>query len=198
MLLKCDSAHGDAEGAFAAGSSDGSSSSSNRGHNANSTTATTAGGEDTAASLASLHARVKAARAVVRRCECQWNALMSQVAVIQQEMEAATIEDYSNRELRGKTRLARFSPKANWWWRIRVRPLLYLVASIFATICSVLVLWSEVTFFYENPTLSVYALFIEGAGVSGQYANLELITFLTLAYLSICTYRVLFRLRFLS
>ena len=60
---------------------------------------------------------------------------------------------------------------------------------------SVIVVWSEVLMYRTQPTLSVYALVLNAAGAEEAYFGLETLTFLTLLYLSVCTYRVVFKLR---
>ena len=91
--------------------------------------------------------------------------------------------------------LSEHIPTLLWWWKVKIRPIMYLCLTVVACLFSVAVLWSEVTFFQSDPTISLYAIVIAGAGHTGLYFNVEVIAFITLFYLSFCTYRVIFQLR---
>ena len=85
-----------------------------------------------------------------------------------------------------------------WYWKVAIQPRLYYAAAFLTTCMSLLLVWSEVTFSVESPTLSVYALVIGVDGHDAKYLALELVSFLTLFYLCICTFRVVFTLGILS
>ena len=74
--------------------------------------------------LASLHGRVIRAQAVINRCQCQWDDLMLRVQALQDELDNV---DNPQRSLVGGSGnacrgwVSRFSPTANWYWRIKVR-----------------------------------------------------------------------------
>lgn len=73
--------------------------------------------------------------------------------------------------------------------------MLLIAGACVTTVMSVIVVWSEVLLFRTQPTLSVYALVLNTAGAKEAYFTLETLTFLTLLYLCVCTYRVVFKLR---
>lgn len=73
--------------------------------------------------LARLHGRVIRAQAVIHRCACQWDDLMRRVSSLQDEIDNAdnpqrTLVGGSGTACRGL--LSRYSPTANWYWRIKV------------------------------------------------------------------------------
>ena len=70
-----------------------------------------------------------------------------------------------------------------------------MIGAIVASTLSIIVVWSEMLMSRTQPTLSLYALMLNGVGTTGQYFNIELLTFFSLLYLCVCTYRVVFKLR---
>merc|ERR1712038_1302752 len=61
---------------------------------------------------------------------------------------------------------------------------------------SVLIVWSEVTFFSQSPTLSIFAALV--SGFNPNYFALECICLVTICYLSLCTYYTVFKVRVLN
>ena len=70
-----------------------------------------------------------------------------------------------------------------WYWKVKVGahclfgspntklqcvPVVYFVAAVLATIMSLLLLWSEVFFFVESPTLSLIANIVLPNGVASN------------------------------
>eukprot|EP01147_Barroeca_monosierra_P000206 gene206-3591_t len=149
-------------------------------------------------SLATLHARLKQSQLVARRYECLYADLLKKAIHLEDVVDQASKPD---RQFISTIRpppsgfFAAYLPSIMWWWLVKIRPFLYLSLAIVASAFSLAVLWSEITFSMSNPTISIYAILINSMGHTGHYFNLELVTFLTLFYLSLCTYRVIFRLR---
>ncbi|KAK9720545.1 hypothetical protein K7432_004089 [Basidiobolus ranarum] len=80
-----------------------------------------------------------------------------------------------------------------WWWYIRLQPLLCRVLAIVAGIMSIALVWSEITFMSTKPVLSIFGIIFQAAG--NAYGTVEWIAFLTMAYMCICAYTSLFKLK---
>jgi hypothetical protein len=55
-----------------------------------------------------------------------------------------------------------------WWWKVRLRPLFFVVITITCILTSLAIVWSEVTFFSTSPKLSVFAWLVQSTGVDRQ------------------------------
>ena len=77
-------------------------------------------------------------------------------------------------------------------------PHLLKMAAIMAGMMSVMLTWSEVTFSFSSPTLSLYAIFIQLAASHDDYRWIEVISFLTITYMASCTFFTVFRVRVLN
>lgn len=63
---------------------------------------------------------------------------------------------------------------------------------------SVFVIWSEATFFITTPAVSLFAVFISRASESYNYFAIEVISTFTIAYLCVCAYYTIFKIRILN
>eukprot|EP01135_Chromosphaera_perkinsii_P010526 Nk52_evm36s2152 gene=Nk52_evmTU36s2152 len=155
----------------------------------------------TMATLVSLHRKLMNAVRMVQRTETQWEEILDKAF----ELEAI-IENEKNpdRKFRGyfdspaKGRWDDLKLTAEWWWKVHVKRCVTIVMAVVCTIMSLALIWSEATFSVKDPTLSIYAIIIHGSGDWGKYTNVEVISFVTLLYMSFCTYSTLFRVRFLD
>lgn len=140
----------------------------------------------TRASLAKLHAKVKASKRVLNRCQCQWDDLVQHAVDVQDNIANRHRDDrVFHRSLGGPPK----RPHAEWMWRVKIKPGLMYLASFVCVGASIILLWSELSFSKTEPTLSVYALLIDSAADQQNYASLEFLSFITLLYVSL-PYRV--------
>lgn len=58
-----------------------------------------------------------------------------------------------------------------WWWAIRIAPLLYRILAILFSVISVFIIWSELTFNVKSPTLSIVSWALKACGTN--YAAVE-------------------------
>ena len=65
------------------------------------------------------------------------------------------------------------TPTVEWYWKIWMMPTLLKVFSVLLVIFSFMVVWSEVTFFSNDPVLSIFAVFINAAARNYNYLCLE-------------------------
>lgn len=91
-----------------------------------------------------------------------------------------------------------FNPTFEWYWKCLLSPLLLRFAAGMATVMSILIIWSEVTFFSMNPTLSVFAAFVNLANDNKNYLAIEAVCLATVFYLCLCTYYTVFKMRVLD
>jgi hypothetical protein len=88
-------------------------------------------------------------------------------------------------------------PTLQWYWECVVKsPFLKVLAGATA-IMSVLVVWSEMTFFSSYP-LSFFAIILNIARVSYDFVTIELFSMITLCYLCYCAYSTIFRIKFFN
>jgi len=148
--------------------------------------------------LASLHGRIIQLKLVVHRCEILLQQSIRKAVLMEEIIKQADKADHKFIDpfaTPGKGWFAEYKPGLQWWWYIRIKPILFLLGGIVTTIMSLIVVYSEVVMFQTDPTLSVFALILNKEGSQANYFNLEFITLLTLTYLAICSYRVVVRLR---
>jgi len=154
-------------------------------------------------SLAKLHKQVMVALQTHRRTEAQWVEVIDRVYSLEDENKnQISNEKVFKRQTTpaGPTPLWRriYSPSLEWYFRCVIQPRMLQAAAGVAVIMSVFVIWSEVTFFIKSPPLSMFAIFISAARENHDYRAIEMITFCTICYLSICAYYTVFKVRVLN
>lgn len=60
-----------------------------------------------------------------------------------------------------------------WYWECLLRPWFYRILAVVLSIFSVIVVWSECTFFSTTPVLSLFAVFIQLAEKTYNYIYIE-------------------------
>lgn len=149
-------------------------------------------------SLAALHYKLKVHMRVLRRCECLLDEAMNKAMDLE---DVIANEGSKTRRFRAVLStpydgcLADLVNHILWYWKLKCIPAIYFSAALISTIMSVILLWSEVLFFIEVPILSIFAQIMLALGVSENFVGVELLTFLSLLYMGMCAYRVIFRLR---
>ncbi|KAJ1912449.1 hypothetical protein IWQ60_009660 [Tieghemiomyces parasiticus] len=145
--------------------------------------------------LVQLHVRVMRARSKEARCRALWEQTLFHALFLQ---DVVTSARNPHRQLesvvapyRGDTAPA-WRRSAGWWWHLRLRPLLYRVLALACTIWSIMLIWSELTFNVSNPPLSIFARILHASGIG--YATLEVVSFVTVAYMCACAYGMLMEL----
>ena len=113
------------------------------------------------------------------------------------QKNTSTNERIFRRQVTTDTRTL-ITPALEWYIRCLLVPWLYKILAVVSVIMSFMVTWSEVTFFSESPTLSLFALFIEAASYNNNYRWIEVICFFTICYMGLCTFYTVFRVRVLN
>ncbi|CAG7837755.1 unnamed protein product [Allacma fusca] len=84
----------------------------------------------------------------------------------------------------------RLGPRMEWIWKCFLWKWLLFAASIIGFVLSLIVIWSEVTFFVVKPKMSIFAHFI-----SYDYNLSETVCFIGILYLATCTFYTVFKIR---
>lgn len=67
-----------------------------------------------------------------------------------------------------------------WYWECLLRPWFYRILAVVLSVFSVIVVWSECTFFSTTPVLSLFAVFIQLAEKTYNYIYIEVSLYLLL------------------
>ncbi|KAH8554279.1 LMBR1-like membrane protein-domain-containing protein [Umbelopsis sp. PMI_123] len=126
-----------------------------------------------------------------------WNNLLRDAFYLQDivaNQDSLDHHFYSTvRPLSEGTTLTDIKIRLEWWWSIRIKPILARALAVLCAIISICVIWSELTFNVRQPVLSIVAVALRACGLN--YAAVEVMSFLTLTYMCLCTYTSLFRLK---
>lgn len=166
------------------------------------------GGRDTTLNekaLVRLHKNVIRAAQASHRTQVQWDVLIRKAVdfedVAKNEINPArTFKRTIPRKLPATTtfdvlREALYTPKVEWYWKCVVRSPLCKCLGYLLSALTFVVLWSEMTFSVTSSTLSLYALIIEFAKKTDSYFFMDFLSVLSLAYLSICAFYTVFKIR---
>lgn len=82
-----------------------------------------------------------------------------------------------------------------WWWRCFLRSHAMKAVSALFGLLSVMVVWSECTFWVRSPTLSIFALIVKNVSNKHNYFNLEIFCIFIIGYLCFCAYSTLFQIK---
>ncbi|XP_038048616.1 G-protein coupled receptor-associated protein LMBRD2-like [Patiria miniata] len=149
--------------------------------------------------LVRLHQKLIFASLAKRRTDAQWDVLIE---------KALHLEDIQINE-NNHTRKFKHSfdpnysflpsyicsPTVEWYWYVWLMPTVLKVVAILLLLFSLVVVWSEVTFFSIEPELSLFAIVIDAAARDYNYLCIELLSCIIIAYLCWCAYYTVFKVR---
>ncbi|KAJ2353584.1 hypothetical protein GGF43_003468 [Coemansia sp. RSA 2618] len=147
----------------------------------------------TEAYLATLHNRIKHTVLKEERDRWRWNRSARRAFFLQ---DAIASRGNPNRQIVSSLSpwchwtLARRS--AAWWWYISLRPLVFRVLSVAATLLSISILWSELTFGVASQ-FSIVRHVLRVLGLS--YLAIEATSIVFVAYMCLCAYSSVMKLR---
>ncbi|XP_050033222.1 G-protein coupled receptor-associated protein LMBRD2B isoform X1 [Dermacentor andersoni] len=148
--------------------------------------------------LVRLHQQVIRALQHENRTSCQWRLLVEQ-ALYLEDVARTSEAGRGERRLRSPTLLGSWcGPTVEWYWLCRVRSVCLRALSLLLGVWSVVVVWSEMTFFIRSPMVSLFGLFHRAAERRHDYLAIELMSIVTLGYLCVCAYYTVFRVRVLN
>ncbi|XP_043835453.1 G-protein coupled receptor-associated protein LMBRD2 isoform X3 [Dromiciops gliroides] len=152
-------------------------------------------------SLVKLHKQVIYSVQRHRRTQVQWRILLEQAFYLEDVAKNETsatrqfVHTFQPQEPENRFIQYFYSPTVEWYWECLLRPWFYRILAIVLAIFSVIVVWSECTFFSTKPVLSLFAVFIQLAERTYNYIYIEIACFLSIFFLSICVYSTVFRIR---
>ncbi|VFV46111.1 lmbr1 domain-containing protein [Lynx pardinus] len=152
-------------------------------------------------SLVKLHKQVIYSVQRHRRTQVQWQILLEQAFYLEDVAKNETsatrqfVHTFQSPEPENKFLQYFYNPTVEWYWECLLRPWFYRILAVVLSIFSVIVVWSECTFFSTTPVLSLFAVFIQLAEKTYNYIYIEIACFLSIFFLSICVYSTVFRIR---
>ncbi|MBN3282151.1 LMBD2 protein, partial [Polyodon spathula] len=152
-------------------------------------------------SLVKLHKQVIYAVQRHNRTRVQWQILLETAFHLEDVAKNETsgthqfIRSYTPQEPEGFISRYLYTPTVEWYWECLLRQWCYRILAVMVTLFSVVVVWSECTFFSTQPVLSLFAVFIQLAEKTYNYLYIEMACFLTIFFLCTCVYSTVFRIR---
>lgn len=153
-------------------------------------------------SLVRLHQQVIRALQQKRRTHWQWNMLVENALYWE---DVAKNEGNADRRFRSSALTEKSaietlfcSPRVEWYWRCILRGWVLRGLGIVLAVFSIAVVWSEMTFFIRQPIVSLFGIFHRVAEKSYNYVGIEVMSILTIAYMCVCTYYTVFKVRVLN
>ncbi|XP_031558370.1 G-protein coupled receptor-associated protein LMBRD2-like [Actinia tenebrosa] len=147
--------------------------------------------------LVKLHRRVIVVTQTARRTQCQYNAELDQAFEHEDVMKNSSNTDrtFKSSFKKPSNYCCSIGPVFEWYWKIWISPILLRILAIILCLLSLALVWSEVTFFNTKPILSLCAIFINAVGAGYFYFYVELVSFFIIAYMCVCSYYTVFRMR---
>jgi len=151
--------------------------------------------------LIKLHGLLKKSKHIHHRVQASWIQMIDQ---------AFYFEEILHNELNSNRTFVRQSPLPHSWLRHKlfdqhstlewyifcfIRPWALKVLGVALGFISIVVIWSEMTFFSTQPVLSIFARCVNAARHYHDYFTLEIFCCLSIAYLCLCAYYTIFRMR---
>ncbi|KAM9695104.1 G-protein coupled receptor-associated protein LMBRD2 isoform 2-T4 [Trichechus inunguis] len=152
-------------------------------------------------SLVKLHKQVIYSVQRHRRTQVQWQILLEQAFYLEDvaKNEASAtrqfVHTFQSPEPENRFTQYFYNPTVEWYWECLLRPWFYRILAVVLSVFSVIVVWSECTFFSTRPVLSLFAVFIQLAEKTYNYIYIEIACFFSIFFLSICVYSTVFRIR---
>ncbi|KAF2905093.1 hypothetical protein ILUMI_01077 [Ignelater luminosus] len=152
--------------------------------------------------LVRLHKQVIKSLQVLQRTETQWNILVEKIFNLEDTLKNMTSRDRRFKHTFPKHKLAvtrfLYTPAIEWYWKCIFYGYFQRLLAVLAAILSVVVVWSEVTFFNKQPVLSIFAIIVNVAKVKYDYFTIELLSTVVILYLCYCAYSTVLKIRVLN
>jgi len=157
------------------------------------------GGSSTDLSLKNLmkiHKKVIVTSHNAHRTQVQWNAALKLAFYLEDvETNKTNPERTFKSSFSDHYTVSRVKLQLHWFWEIQLKPIFFKLLCLILIFFSALLVWSETTFFSTDPTLSVFAILIKSSGMDYLYLNIEVVSCLTIAYMCMCTYYTVFKIK---
>lgn len=148
--------------------------------------------------LIKLHRQVIQCLQNYNRTEAQWDDWTNHVFDLEDINKNLVSNDHRFIHAFSRRSKIWFNPTLEWYWKCLLSPLMLRLAAGLSALMSILIIWSEVTFFSRRPTLSVFAGFVNVFSNNRDYLAIEMTCILTIFYLCLCAYYTIFKIRVLN
>nr|XP_043881826.1 G-protein coupled receptor-associated protein LMBRD2B-like [Solea senegalensis] len=151
--------------------------------------------------LIRLHKKVISAVQRQSQTRVQWSILLDQAFHLEDvaKSQSSPVKHFfhSFPSTHGHSWIRRFiyTPTVEWYWECVLRQGFYRLLALLLCFLSIVVVWSECTFFSTHPVLSLFAVFIQMAEKKYNYISIEVACFITIFFLCVCVYSTVFRIR---
>uniref|UniRef100_A0A914QX75 Uncharacterized protein n=1 Tax=Panagrolaimus davidi TaxID=227884 RepID=A0A914QX75_9BILA len=141
-----------------------------------------------------LHKRLIDAVQNFQRTQSQWK-LTTNLAMYLEDCEQAEITQKLPHSLLIADKRIKIPENIQLLWHVTGKRRLAQVTSILFAIMTVLIMWSECTFFIIHPQLSLAARILRAAALGYHYKYIQFIAVGLISYLGFCAYFTVFKLR---
>ncbi|KAK6638496.1 hypothetical protein RUM43_006763 [Polyplax serrata] len=152
--------------------------------------------------LIRLHKQVIKALQTLHRTDAQWGILVNKVFLLE---DIAKNQGSHDRRFKSSFPVKRnkfvnflWTPSIEWYYRCVFHSWILKTLSLMTGFLSIMVVWSEVTFFNEKPVLSLFAVFLNMTIDKYDYFTMELVSTCFMAYLCYCAYSTVLQIKFLN
>jgi hypothetical protein len=128
-----------------------------------------------------------------RRSQAQWNAYIQ---------SAFYLEDVESAEVSGKlpnwprNALSRNLPESvRFAWHVTFKRPLLQASGLFCGLMTIVIMWSECTFFVVKPQLSLAARLLHSLALGYHYKYIQICAVALILYLGLCSYYTVFHMR---
>lgn len=153
-------------------------------------------------SLVRLHKQVIKSLQTLQRTEALWNVQVAKVLHLEDvDRNILSMDHRFKTEFpkhRAKFGRMVYNPTFEWYWECLVKPPFLRTLAVITGVLSLMVVWSELTFFCRSPVLSIFANVLNIAKNSYDFLTIELFSMGILCYLCYCAYSTVFRIKFLN
>lgn len=153
-------------------------------------------------SLIRLHKQVIKSIQTFQRTEALWNVQVSKVLHLEDIDRNMLSHDRQFKtefpQQRNQFQEMIYNPSIDWYWQCMIKMPFMRSMAVVTGVLSVMVVWSELTFFNRSPVLSLFANMVNIAKSEHAFLTIELISMFTLCYLCYCAYSTVFRIKFLN
>ncbi|XP_026328676.1 LMBR1 domain-containing protein 2 homolog isoform X2 [Hyposmocoma kahamanoa] len=153
-------------------------------------------------SLVNLHKKTIKALHVLQRTETQWGLMLERIFHLEDIASNLRSPDrrFQHTFHTPRPRLQRilYPPIVEWYWECFMKQYFLKALAVVTGILSIMVVWSEMTFFSKKPVLSFFAMIVIAAGESYNYAAIVTISTLIIVYMFYCAYSTVLKIRLLN
>ncbi|KAL4706892.1 hypothetical protein ACJJTC_012351 [Scirpophaga incertulas] len=153
-------------------------------------------------SLVNLHKKTIKALHVLQRTETQWGMMIERILHLEDVATNMRSPDkrFQHSFSTARPRLQRilYPPVVEWWWECFLRPYFLKTMAVITGAMSLMIIWSEMTFFSTHPVLSIFAHIVSATKNTYNYPAILWISTIIIGYVFYCAYSTVLKIRFLN